>query len=69
MLEEYQWLANRCKEIQLKRSRGDAILDRMNNTLEIMKQKKNELVKPTTVKQTQNLIVANINYFFTIISK
>ena len=46
MLESYQWLLEKTKENQLKYSRGYAILDRMNETLEIMKQKKKELVKP-----------------------
>ena len=46
ILESYTWLLNKCKENQIKYSRGYAILDRMNETLEIMKQKKKELVKP-----------------------
>lgn len=46
MLESYQWLLERTRENQLKYSRGYAILDRMQNTLEIMKQKKKELVQP-----------------------
>lgn len=46
MLESYNWLLQRTRENQLKYSRGYAILDRMNNTLEIMKQKKKELIKP-----------------------
>lgn len=62
MLKSYQWLLEQCK----KQTRGYAILDRMNETLEIMKQKKNELVKPTTVKQTQ--IKSNIAYFLDIIA-
>lgn len=33
-------------EEQNKNSRGNEILAEMKNTLEIMKQKKNELVKP-----------------------
>ena len=45
LLESYTWLLNKCKENQVKYSRGYAILDRMNETLEIMKQKKKELVK------------------------
>lgn len=53
MLESYNWLLERTKENQLKYSRGYAILGRMQNTLEVMKQKKKELVKPTKVKQTQ----------------
>jgi hypothetical protein len=50
MLESYNWLLERTKENQLRFSRGYAILDRMTATLEVMKQKKNELVKPTTDK-------------------
>lgn len=46
MLECYQWLLKRTRENQLKYSRGYAIFDRMNETLEVMKQKKKELVKP-----------------------
>lgn len=53
MIESYQWLLKRTRENQLKYSRGYAILGRMKDTLEIMKQKKNELVKLTKVKQTQ----------------
>jgi hypothetical protein len=66
MLESYQWLLEKTKENQLKYSRGYAILDRMNETLEVMKQKKKELVKPTKVKQTQ--IKSNIAYFLNIIA-
>ena len=46
MLESYKWLLNKCKENQMKYSRGYAILDRMSATLEVMKQKKKELIKP-----------------------
>ena len=46
MLESYNWLLQRTRENQLKYSRGYAILNRMNETLDIMKQKKKELVKP-----------------------
>ena len=45
MLESYKWLLNKCKENQMKYSRGYAILDRMSATLEVMKQKKKELIK------------------------
>lgn len=69
MLECYKSLLEETKKNQLKYSRGYSILNEMKKTLEVMKQKKNELVKPNQGKQTQNLIVANINYFFTIISK
>lgn len=48
ILESYTWLLNKCKENQVKYSRGYAILDRMNGTLEIMKQKKKELIKPAS---------------------
>lgn len=51
ILESYTWLLNKCKENQVKYSRGYAILDRMNETLEIMKQKKKSLLNPK-VKQT-----------------
>ena len=44
MLEGYNDLINICKLSQLKCSRGYAILDRMNATLEIMKKKKKELI-------------------------
>lgn len=50
MLESYNWLLQKTKENQLRFSRGYAILDRMSATLEVMEQKKNELVKPTTDK-------------------
>lgn len=63
MLNSYQWLLGQCK----KQTRGYAILNRMQTTLEIMKQKKNELVKPTKVKQTQ--IESNIAYFLNIITE
>ena len=66
MLESYQWLLEKTKENQLKYSRGYAILDRMNETLKVMKQKEKELVKPTKVKQTQ--IKSNIAYFLNIIA-
>ena len=46
MLESYNWLLQRTRENQLKYSRGYAILNRMNETLDIMKQKKKELIKP-----------------------
>ena len=46
MLESYNWLLQKTKENQLKYSRGYAILDRMSATLEVMKQKKNELIQP-----------------------
>ena len=46
MLKEYTWLLNKCKENQMKYSRGYVILDRMSATLEVMKQKKKELIKP-----------------------
>ena len=45
MLESYNWLLQRTRENQLRFSRGYAILGRMQNTLEIMKQKKKELDK------------------------
>ena len=48
MLESYKWLLNKCKENQMKYSRGYAILDRMSATLEVMKQKKKELIKPAS---------------------
>ena len=46
MLESYNWLLQKTKENQLRFSRGYAILDRMSATLDVMKQKKNELVNP-----------------------
>lgn len=46
MLKSYQWLLQRTRENQLKFSRGYAIHNRMSATLEVMKQKKNELVNP-----------------------
>ncbi len=46
MLKGYNDLINICKLSQLRCSRGHAILNRMNATLEIMKQKKKELIKP-----------------------
>ena len=46
MLESYSWLLQKTKENQLRFSRGYAILDRMSATLEVMKQKKKELIKP-----------------------
>ena len=46
MLEGYNNLINICKLSQLRCSRGYAILNRMNATLEIMKKKKKELIKP-----------------------
>ena len=46
MLESYNWLLQKTKENQLKYSRGYAILNRMSATLEVMKQKKNELIQP-----------------------
>ncbi len=67
MIESYQWLLERTRQNQLKYSRGYAILGRMKDTLEVMKQKKKELVKPTKVKQTQ--IQSNISYFLSIITQ
>ena len=67
MLESYQWLLKRTKENQLKYSRGYAILNNMQETLEIMKQKKNELVKPATDKT--NSLQSNISYFLNIIAQ
>ena len=67
MLESYNWLLQKTKENQLKYSRGYAILDRMSATLDVMKQKKNELVKPTTDKT--NSIQSNISYFLDIIAQ
>ena len=46
MLKGYNNLLKICKLSQLRCSRGNAILDRMNTTLEVMKQKKKELIKP-----------------------
>lgn len=46
LLEAYTWLLKQTRKNQLKYLRGYAILKRMNETLEVMKQKKNELVKP-----------------------
>lgn len=57
MLESYQWLLERTRENQLKYSRGYAILDRMQNTLEIMKQKKKELDKTPHHKETSPIKV------------
>ena len=67
MLESYKWLLDQTKENQLKHSRGYAILDRMNETLEVMKQKKNELVNPHHEKT--NSIQSNISYFLGIIAQ
>lgn len=67
MLESYNWLLQKTKENQLKHSRGYAILNRMSATLENMKQKKNELVKPTTSKT--NSLQSNISYFLDIIAQ
>lgn len=67
MLESYNWLLQKTKENQLKFSRGYAILNNMQETLEIMKQKKNELVKPTTDKT--NSQQSNISYFLDIIAQ
>lgn len=66
MLESYNWLLEKTKENQQKHSRGPAILNRMKNTLEIMKQKKNELVKPGS---KTNSIKSNITYFLNIITQ
>lgn len=66
MLESYNWLLEKTKENQLKHSRGPAILNRMKNTLEIMKQKKKELIKPAS---KINSIQSNIKYFFNIITQ
>ena len=66
MLKEYTWLLNKCKENQMKYSRGYAILDRMSATLEVMKQKKKELIKPGS---KINSIKSNIEYFFNIITE
>ena len=66
MLESYNWLLQRTKENQLKYSRGYAILDRMSATLEVMKQKKKELVKPPS---KTNSIQSNISYFLNIITE
>ena len=46
MIQIYQWLLEKTKENQLKYSRGYAILDKMNETLVVMKQTKKELIKP-----------------------
>ena len=46
MLKSYQWLLQRTRENQLRFSRGYAIHKRMSATLDVMKQKKNELVNP-----------------------
>lgn len=67
MLESYQWLLEKTKENQMKHSRGPAILNRMQNTLEIMKQKKKELVNPNHEKT--NSIQSNITYFLNIITQ
>lgn len=66
MLKEYTWLLNKCKENQIKYSRGYAILDRMKETLEVMKQKKKELVKPDS---KTNSIKSNTEYFLNIITE
>ena len=66
MLESYNWLLEKTKENQLKHSRGPAILNRMQNTLEIMKEKKKELVKPPS---KTNSIQSNISYFLNIITE
>ena len=67
MLDSYKWLLEKTRENQLKHSRGYAILDRMNDTLKVMKQKKNELVKPTIDKT--NSLQSNISYFLSIIAQ
>lgn len=67
MLESYQWLLERTRENQLKYSRGYAILNRMSATLEVMKQKKNELVNPHHEKT--NSLQSNISYFLNIITE
>lgn len=69
MLETYQWLLRKCKEIQLRHSRGYAILDRMNNTLEVMKQKKKDLREPNHELTQAQLISSNISYFLNIIAQ
>lgn len=66
MLESYNWLLQKTKENQLKYSRGYAILDRMSATLDVMKQKKKELVKPPS---KTNSIQSNISYFLNIITE
>ena len=66
MLESYNWLLQKTKENQLKYSRGYAILNRMSATLEVMKQKKKELVKPPS---KTNSIQSNISYFLNIITE
>ena len=67
MLDSYKWLLEKTRENQLKHSRGYAILDRMNDTLKVMKQKKKELIKPTTSKI--NSQQSNIAYFLAIIAE
>ena len=67
MLESYNWLLQRTRENQLKCSRGYAILNRMSATLEVMKQKKNELVNPHHEKT--NSLQSNISYFLNIITE
>jgi hypothetical protein len=66
MLKNYTWLLEETKKNQLKFSRGYAILNRMQTTLEIMKQKKNELVQPA---RKTNSIKSNIEYFFNIVTQ
>ena len=67
MLESYNWLLQKTKENQLKFSRGYAILNNMQETLEVMKQKKNELVNPHHEKT--NSLQSNISYFLDIIAQ
>ncbi len=67
MLESYNWLLEKTRQNQLKFSRGYAILNRMNETLNIMKQKKNELVNPHHEKT--NSLKSNISYFLDIIAQ
>ena len=66
MLESYNWLLQKTKENQLRFSRGYAILNRMTATLEVMKQKKKELIKPPS---KINSIQSNISYFLDIIAQ
>ena len=57
MLESYNLLLQKTKENQLKFSRGYAILNRMKKTLEIMKEKKKELVKPASKTNSIKVIL------------
>lgn len=67
MLEAVNWLLAKTKENQLKFSRGKSILDWHRKTLEIMKQKKNELVNPHHEKT--NSLKSNVSYFLNIITE